>query len=98
MSIMVANALITILGFILGFLKLLIIASIIISWVGDRNNQIVQMIFQLSEPIYAPIRKFTSKIPGPLDFAPIVAFVMIEVVNNTVVDYLRRYVAESSSF
>lgn len=89
MSAALANGLATVLGFILSFLRLLILASIIVSWVGDRNNQIVQMIHQLTEPIYAPLRRLTSFLPGPLDFAPLIAFVIIEFINSTVVFWLR---------
>lgn len=98
MSAALANGLATVLSFVLGFLKILILASIIVSWVGDRNNQIVQFIYQLSEPIFSPLRKLTSFIPGPLDFAPLVAFVIIELLNSTVVFALKRYAMNAGGF
>ena len=71
MSVVFANVLVKVLSVVFGMLKFLIIASIIVSWIGDYNNPIVQMLNQAVEPMYRPIRRFTRKIPGPLDWAPV---------------------------
>ena len=76
----IATGLLTILKIVCSFIKLLIIASVIVSFVGDPNNQIVQMIYRITEPMYRPIRRLTSKIPGPLDWAPMLLFVSVYAV------------------
>ena len=77
MSVVFANVLVKVLSVVFGMLKFLIIASIIVSWIGDYNNPIVQMLNQAVEPMYRPIRRFTRKIPGPLDWAPVALILII---------------------
>lgn len=72
-------------------IKMIVLASIIVSWVGDPSHPIVQTIQSLSEPIYRPIRKFTKNIPGPLDWAPIGVFIVIIIIEGMVVTPLANY-------
>ena len=91
-----AHTLADVLSFILGFVKLIVIASIIASWIGDPSNQIVQAINGMSEPIYRPFRKFTNQLPGPLDWAPIAVFLAIIVIEGLVVRPLAQYTSSPS--
>ena len=70
---------------------ILVIASIIVSWVGDPRNQIVSLIRSVTEPIYAPFRPLTSMIPGPLDFAPIAVFLTVAFIQRGVVPMINTY-------
>ncbi|MEE4175419.1 MAG: YggT family protein [Xanthomonadales bacterium] len=55
----------------------LIIALVILSWVGPRaRHPIVPLIFQLTDPVLAPIRRFIPPIGG-FDLAPLVALIAI---------------------
>ena len=63
---------------VLFMLQLLIIASVIVSWVGgDPSNTLVRFIKGVTEPMYRPVRRLTSAIPGPLDWAPLVLLLLI---------------------
>ena len=77
MDAAIAQGLAGVISFILSVVQILVLASIVVSWVGDPNNQIVQMIYSVTEPIYRPIRRYTNKIPGPFDWAPIVVILII---------------------
>lgn len=88
MSAALANGLAGVLSLILNMVQLLVIASIIVSWVGDPNNQIVRMINQLTDPIYRPIRKFTSRLPGPFDWAPLVVIAIVVFIERSLGYYL----------
>ena len=66
-----------VLAFALNMIKILVIASVIVSWVGDRSNQIVQTIYSITEPIFRPIRRYTERLNIPLDISPIVVFAII---------------------
>lgn len=58
---------------------LLIIVNIIFSWVSpDPNNIIVKTIYGLTEPILAPLRRFT--IIGPLDLSAFAAILLMQIV------------------
>lgn len=71
--------------FILDIAWFIIIASAIFSWLFAFNvinssnqfvNQIGSMLYQLTEPLYRPIRRFLPNFNG-LDLTPIVVLVII---------------------
>lgn len=85
-----AGGIAEVLDIILKFIQLLVIASIICSWVSaDPNNQIVQLIYRSTEPLYKPFRRLTKRIPGPLDWAPVFVLLVIVFLQYSVVSYLR---------
>jgi len=79
------------------FLRYLIFARIIISWLPiDRGGPIVSTIYSLTEPILYPIRNAIQKSPlgGPgmmLDFSPIIAFLLIQVVRSILQNFLINF-------
>ena len=53
--------------------KWVIIISAILSWVKpDPNIPIVQMLYRLTEPAYAFVRKYIPTVFGGMDLAPII--------------------------
>ena len=53
--------------------KWVIIISAILTWVKpDPYNPIVQMLYRLTEPAYALIRKYIPTVFGGMDLAPII--------------------------
>ena len=53
--------------------KWFIIISAILTWVKpDPYNPIVQMLYRLTEPAYALIRKYIPTVFGGMDLAPII--------------------------
>lgn len=85
-----AKTLADVISFILQIVNILVFASIIVSWIGDRNNQIVAMIHSITEPMYRPLRPFTNKLPGPIDWAPLAVFLLVIIINGLVVGPLER--------
>ncbi len=59
--------------------KWVIIISALLSWVKpDPYNPIVQMLYRLTEPAYAFVRRFIPTVFGGMDLAPlIVIFTLI---------------------
>ncbi|MCP4971111.1 MAG: YggT family protein [Arcobacter sp.] len=58
---------------IVSLYKWVIIISALLSWVNpDPNNPIVQMLYRLTEPAYALVRKFIPTVFGGIDLAPII--------------------------
>jgi len=64
-------------------LFILIIARVILSWIpiGSPNNPIINFIYEVTEPILGPIRKLIP-ILLPLDFSPIIAIILINLLRN----------------
>ena len=64
-------------------LYIAMLGRVILSWinVGPRNP-ISVIIYQITEPILQPIRRVMPKKLGMLDFSPMIAIVLITVVQR----------------
>jgi len=90
------NGITAVIEIILNMIQFLILASVVISWVGaDPNNQIVRMIRDLTEPMYRPIRKITGNFPGPIDWAPMIILLILVFIHRGILPYLRILAIES---
>lgn len=79
--------------FIISIYYYAIIASIIMSFVmmfsGNTNpHPLLRLVWQLTEPVMAPIRKFIPPMGG-LDFSPIFIFIMIQLLQNFLLQTFR---------
>ncbi|MBZ4646554.1 MAG: YggT family protein [Petroclostridium sp.] len=89
---LIRNSLMTLLE-IVGYL---IFARVIVSWLPiNRDNPILQFIYQVTEPILAPIRNLISRssIGGGMmiDFSPIVAWLLIQYLIIPLIDSLITF-------
>lgn len=92
----IAYGLIAVVDFIANFVNLLVFASVIISFVGaDPSNPIVQIIRQCTEPVYRPMRRLTSRIPGPFDFAPLLLLMVVIFLQKAITFGLRQFLMPS---
>ncbi|MCI1943718.1 YggT family protein [Clostridium luticellarii] len=88
---MISNTLALALSLLFRFLEIAIIADVILSWVmPGRGNALTDLIHVFTEPLMRPGRILQQKLmPGlPLDFSPIIAFVMIDIVRGIVFSIL----------
>ena len=70
------------------YIWILIIATLI-SWVRpDPYNPIVQVLYRLSEPVFAKVRKLIPTNIGGLDFAPLIVTVALKFIDLTLVQIL----------
>jgi len=68
----------TVLDYLLIFYMWVIIARAVLSWVNpDPRNQIVQVIYSITEPVLYQIRSRFPVSYGGIDFSPIVIFLAI---------------------
>lgn len=67
------------LDFISAAFFVLIFARIILSWMPKARNSLTQFIFDATEPILKPFRRFNPK-GSPLDFSPIIVIILIELI------------------
>lgn len=87
----IVQGLAAVINFFISAIQLLVFASFIVSWVGDRSNQIVIMIINITEPIYRPIRRFTRNIPGPFDWAPMIVLAVLIFAQMAIVKPMMMY-------
>jgi len=67
------SSFLTILFSIIFLYKWVVIISALLSWVKpDPYNPIVQMLYRLTEPVYAKIRQLIPTVFGGVDLAPLI--------------------------
>lgn len=77
--------------------SLAILARVILSWlpvVGvrvDMYHPAVRLLYQVTDPLLEPLRRFTTF--GTIDFSPIVALILLEVVRRLLESLLLRGIA-----
>ncbi len=78
---------------LLAVIEYAILARVIISWLPvPRNNRLIILLYQVTDPVLVPIRNIISKSALSknmmFDFSPIVAFILIGIVRNLLVKFL----------
>lgn len=74
---------------VLRIIEYAILARVIISWLPiSRDNPLIRLLYQITEPILAPIRGIIQRSAFGrnmmLDFSPIVAFLLISLIRNII--------------
>jgi len=64
-------------GLVLSILVVLIIANVVLSWVG-RGSPTQYMLTEILNPLLAPIKRIMPKM-GPLDLSPLILLVAIQI-------------------
>ena len=79
---------ISLVRFVFELYSFILLARILLSWFQfDPYHPLARGLYQLTEPLLAPIRRLLPS-AGMLDFSPIVAFIIIRVVEEIVVSIL----------
>jgi len=72
-----------------GALNLAIFARILLSWMPmDRENRLVRIIYEITEPILGPIRRVLPALGG-LDLSPLIALILIRVAERVLIMMLQ---------
>ena len=58
-----------------------IIIAALITWVNpDPRNQLVQILYRLSEPAYRLVRRYIPTIFNGIDLAPLIIIVLLQII------------------
>lgn len=80
-----ATFLIRFISILFQLLNLAIIARVLLSWFNVRpDHPVVSFLFQITEPVLAPIRRVVPII-GMLDISPIIAIILLELLRNLLI-------------
>ncbi len=78
----------SVINFLFTAYNFIIFIRVVMSWVRvDPYNPLVRIVYQLTEPVLAPLRRVIPPAAG-LDFSPIVAFFLIELLRRLVMGLL----------
>ncbi len=81
----------SVLSLVLNLILLLVFAQVILSWVGDQNNNIIKSINKLCEPLYKPFRKLLKQNKSGIDFAPFIVIIIVVFLQASLVRWLFRF-------
>ena len=90
---MIGSGLLLAVNVIFQVAALAILARVILSWLPmagvriDPFHPLIRFLYQITDPILEPIRRFATF--GMMDFSPIVALILLEVVRRVLVMALR---------
>jgi len=63
------------------FLNFMIVIRVFLSWINyNENNKLVNLIFQLTDPILDPFKRLTNRLglnTGMIDFSPLIALLFL---------------------
>jgi len=87
------SALAAVLSIVLTILQWLIIIRALLSWVNpDPNNTIVQVIYNITEPIIYPLRRILPfSLKFGLDISPLLALLIIIFLQQFLISSLREW-------
>ena len=64
--------------------QFVLLARVLLSWVQvDPYNPLVQVLYQVTEPVLEPIRRVLPQTMG-LDFSPIIAMILVQLVTEVI--------------
>jgi len=82
------NSLFRLIDMLFWLLDLAILVRVLFSWVNpDPYNSLVRLVYQVTEPILAPLRRIIPPLGG-LDLSPMVALVLISLVREILIALL----------
>lgn len=71
--------------------EFLILIRVILSWVSPNSyHPAVQLLYRITEPVLAPLRRLIPPIGGTIDVSPVIALILLEIVNQVIVSLLIR--------
>ncbi|CEP69494.1 Uncharacterised protein family Ycf19 [Moorella glycerini] len=72
-------------------LNWLIIARILISWFPhDPYHPVMRFIYEVTEPVLAPFRRLMPRTSIPIDFSPIIAVLVLQLVERLLISFILR--------
>jgi YggT family protein len=80
-----------ILDWIIKFYMIVLFARVVISWIRVPYNQIVHMIYQMTEPVLRPIRRRMPMSLG-IDLSPMIVFLLLLGIQIVVINSLVTYI------
>ena len=75
------NTLVTFIDLLCTILIFAIIGRVILSWFPvNRENQFVNILHQITDPVLSPLRRIIPPIGGTFDISPIFAIIILNVI------------------
>ena len=67
---------------LLDLYSIVVLAAVVMSWIHvDRRHQLADIVFKLTEPVLAPLRRALPPVAG-LDFSPLVLLLALRLLRR----------------
>ncbi len=67
----------------------LIFARVILSWLPhNRQNPVIHLLYEGTEPLLGPVRKILPKSSMPVDFSPLVTLILLQIIREAIIRLL----------
>lgn len=75
---------------VISFVELMVLLNVITRWVdADPNNFFVRLVRGPTDPLLRLVRPLARKIPGPLDWSPVIVLLGLELVSRLLIAIFR---------
>lgn len=77
---------------LINIVSILIVVRALLSWLPlGENNKLIYFLDMMTEPVVSPIRKLLNKSETvsqlPIDFAPLIALILLSVISGLVMSF-----------
>jgi YggT family protein len=70
----------------INILSWLIFVRVILSWIPiGRNSPLVRLVYEVTEPLLAPFRKILPRGSMPVDFSPLIAYFVLQIIRSFII-------------
>jgi len=67
-----------------------VVIAALLSWVRpDPNNPIVQLLYRLTEPAYALVRRYIPSVINGIDLSPIIIIIGLQIIDVVFINLIR---------
>ena len=75
---------------VISILELMVILAVLSRWAdADPNNLLVRIVRGPTDPLLRLVRPLARKIPGPLDWSPVIVLLGLELVSRLLIAVFR---------
>lgn len=68
----------------------LIIIRVFLSWVPHNPaNPIFRFLYEITEPVLAPFRRIMGRYSVGIDFSPVIALIVLQIIESFIISLLR---------
>ena len=79
---------ISVISLLFEILRIVLLIRIVLSWLPhNRNHLLINIIYQMTEPLLEPFRNMINPIGG-IDLSPIIVFFLINIVKGYLLNFL----------
>lgn len=83
------------LGYLVQFIEIMVFIRVLMSWIPaiGNNRGFVEFIYAVTDPIIEPVKNIMDRYinTGPIDFSPIVALFLLQLVYDFLTRALIRF-------